>query len=188
MVDFSNVNPSDYHALVSQHPLAWIVPHSRPEDAILMPALFEGHSCENLFGHFPLRAPIISALREKPNATCFFLGPHHYISPEWVGNDDWVPTWNFTSVKVTGRIDIQEDKTRSCVERLVEHMQKSSASEWSIDRVEHRLDSLLAQITGFTLRVDKISPRFKLGQDETPETYSQIKKELAGHGLSKWMT
>lgn len=188
MTGFTDVPPEKYYQLVSQNPLAWIIPQSRPEDAILMPVLFEDEGCKSLFGHLPLRAPIVTAFQENTNATCLFLGPHQYISPEWAKNSDWVPTWNFISVKIFGAIELQADKTRSCVDRLVDHMQQDSSSDWSTERVEHRMVSLLAQIIGFSFHVEKISPRFKLGQDETPETYANIKNELEGHDLSKWMS
>ena len=140
-----------------------------------------------MFGHIPIKAPIVESLHQGPEASCLFLGPHSYIPPEWLREDDWVPTWNFTSVKIVGAISLSKKTSRESVQRLTEHMQKDSLSDWSLEKVEHRMGPLLSKIIGFKMNVDKISPRFKLGQDETPENLAKIRSQLRGHEILNWM-
>ncbi|MGJ8564601.1 MAG: FMN-binding negative transcriptional regulator [Alphaproteobacteria bacterium] len=187
MSSFSKVSQKDYYDFAQQYPFAWIVPHGAPQHATLMPVLFDDHNCLSLFSHLPLRAPIVEALRTNAQATCLFLGPHSYISPEWIGSDSWVPTWNFTSVKISGLITLSPELARETVERLTKHMQKNSRSDWSIKTVEHRMEGLLPKIIGLTMTADTITPRFKLGQDETPENLKRIKDGLGSHALGNWM-
>lgn len=172
---------------MQQNPLAWIVPHHAPQTAALMPVLFDDKNCKSLFSHLPLQAPIVETLNHSTEATCLFLGPHSYIPPEWVEDDNWIPTWNFTSIKITGKITLAKEYTRECVERLTTHMQKGSSSEWSLEQVEHRMPELLPKIIGFKVIVDKISPRFKLGQDETEENLAKIKSRLHDHNILYWI-
>ncbi|MEM8817654.1 MAG: FMN-binding negative transcriptional regulator [Pseudomonadota bacterium] len=187
MSRFSDVARDDVHRFVAEHPLAWIVPVRDPEAAVLMPILFENADCSSMIGHLPLRVSRNPAFDVSRSVACLFLGPHSYISPEWAGKDDWVPTWNFLSLKVVGEILFSDELTRPAVEFLVDHMQANSTSDWSTAQVEHRMPSLLRRIIGFRIRVTSLAPRFKLGQDEDSTTYARIEAHLSKHALATWM-
>lgn len=39
-----------------------------------------------------------------------FQGPHCYISPSWYESKDTVPTWNYVTVHVSGKIQLLKDE------------------------------------------------------------------------------
>lgn len=172
--------------LAAEHPFAWIVPAADPSAAILMPVLFEDDGTR-LLGHLPRRADATRLLADDPRATFLFLGPHAYIPPAAVRQPGWAPTWNFVALKTAGTVTIDPAITRHAVESLVQHMEGQGDDSWGVERIGPRYDKLLAMITGFTAAVDTLVPRFKTGQDETPDTYADIRAALEGHPLAKWM-
>ena len=187
MSRFTQVSTEEMCRFVGRFPLAWITPAADPASASLMPLLFENSECVSMIGHLPKRIANCDAFKASRSVICLFLGPHSYIPPEWAGKDDWIPTWNFVSLKASGNIRFSDELTRPAVEFLVDHMQAESASLWSMARVEHRLPSILSRIVGFRIDVTKLTPRFKVGQDEDEDTYARLATHLSGHPLGAWM-
>jgi transcriptional regulator len=182
--DFTAVAENDVAQLIAQMPLCWIVPHGDPSAAILMPVVLEsGH--KSLLGHLPLRAPAADALRGNTRASFLFLGANGYVSPADAGLADWAPTWNFVSAKLIGTVSLDPGITREAVEAVVKLMEGPDG--WNIGAIEHRYDTLAANIIGFRAAIENIIPRFKLGQDERPEVRSRIADALAGAPIGEWM-
>lgn len=183
---FTDVPAEGLDALIAHTPLCWIVPHGAPETAILMPVILtRREQAILLLGHLPRSAPATGALRENPNATFLFLGPHGYISPAMAGRSDWAPTWNFASARLTGSVDLDDRLTRTNVEKLVAQME--GATGWQINDLGSRADDLLARIIGLSAEVDEVGTRFKLGQDENRETFASILSWLEGTELAMWI-
>jgi transcriptional regulator len=70
------------------------------------------------------------------------------------------------------------------VEALVAQME--GARGWRIDELGLRADDLLERIIGFIATVHEAESRFKLGQDEDPETFAAIVSSLDGTELGMW--
>ena len=187
---FTEVPEAHIIRFVAENPVAWIVPHSEPADAILMPMLLE---CDakgrpsTLLGHLPRSGQIVHDLLADARATCLFLGPHSYIPPGWISKPGWAPTWNFVSLKISGKVTPDDALTEEAVRTLVTHMESRAGSDWTIDRVGARLEGLLRGIIGFRMQIDRIQPRFKTGQDESDQSRSEIQMHLDGHALRAWM-
>lgn len=187
---FTTVPNADILRFAAEHPLAWVVPHADPGDAVLMPMLMEPDASNqpaNLLGHLPRSGQILSRLSEDPRATCLFLGPHAYIPPRWISKPGWAPTWNFLSLKVSGTITLDDALTEEAVRALVAHMETRAGSDWSVEQMGPRFEGLLRGIIGFRMRIDTLQPRFKTGQDETETSHAEIHAHLEGHGLRAWM-
>ena len=182
--DFSAVGEDDVARLIAQTPLCWIVPHGDPTAAILMPVVLE-RDHGSLLGHLPVRAPATETLRTDPRASFLFLGANGYVSPANAGLEDWAPTWNFASAKMTGAISLDRGLTRAAVEAIVALMEGPGG--WEVGAIEHRYEALAARIIGFRATIEHVSPRFKLGQDESPEIRSRIADALADTEIGKCM-
>ncbi|KCZ94095.1 FMN-binding negative transcriptional regulator [Hyphomonas johnsonii] len=175
---------------IAENPMAWIVPAADPSAAFLMPLLLEvdaNGSPTTFLGHLPRSAPATSRLLEQPDAVVLFLGPNAYIQPSWISKPGWAPTWNFVSLKAAGTINMDSSLSAEAVTRLVDHMEGMTASGWTVDKIGPRFDDLLKHIMGFRIRIDTLTPRFKVGQDESPQSQREIRSALAGHPLVKWM-
>lgn len=186
---FTTVPQADILRFAAENPLAWIVPHAGPADAVLMPLLMEtgaDGAPATLLGHLPRSGPVTTRLQEGPDATCLFLGPHAYIPPGWISKPGWAPTWNFVSLKVTGQITLDETLTEPAVRALTAHMETRLGSDWTVEQVGPRFDALLKGIIGFRMQITSLQPRFKTGQDETDTSRAEIHTHLAGHPLQAW--
>ncbi|WP_299309944.1 FMN-binding negative transcriptional regulator [uncultured Croceicoccus sp.] len=174
--------------LLDQMPLCWIVPHASPAAALLMPVVAEGNDAEapmTLLGHLPLRVPAVEILAREPLASFLFLGPNAYVPPDIVGRDDWAPTWNFASARLTGTVEMDADLTERSVAVLTRLME--GADGWTMDRMGARADLLLTKIIGFRVKIGESVPFFKLGQDERPSDYARIRRHFGNGALGRWM-
>lgn len=55
--------------------------------------------------HLVRSNPIVHALKTTGPALLSVSGPDSYISPDWYGIDDQVPTWNYVAVHLHGRLE-----------------------------------------------------------------------------------
>lgn len=181
---------ADVLQLIDSHPLAWIVAKSAPEFAALMPILIETDAEGKpaaLVGHLPRAHPIVAALAKAPRALFLFQGPHAYISPDWLSDKNWAPTWNFTVVQITADVTFDAALTDDALSRLVAHMEKDRAEPWTAAALGPRYATLRDRVIGFRGAIKQVTPRFKLGQDEKPNTFQEILRGLGDHPVAQWM-
>jgi transcriptional regulator len=105
------------------------------------------------------------------------LGPDAYISPDWYGTPDQVPTWNYLSVEAEGPLQRMDD------ERLAALLDDLSAAHearlapkpaWTRDKMTPgRFEGLLKAIIGYELVIEDLRGTRKLGQNKRAD-------ELAG--------
>lgn len=185
---FETAGPADVASLVEAMPLCWIVPIADPAACMLMPIVVErdgGGEPVSILGHLPRRAPTTATLNADGRALFLVLGPNRYISPEMAGRSDWAPTWNFASARISGHCQFDEELTRPAVEALTRQMEGPDG--WTMDGVADRVDDLLSRVVGYRARIDRIDPRFKLGQDEAPDDFAAIVGAMGDHPLTDWM-
>src|SRR4051812_4015988 len=93
--------------LIRENPFATIVYiQNNVPQSFHLPLLLEHN---RLVGHMARANPAWKELDGK-SALFLFHGPHHYISPDFYGTDNNVPTWNYISVQVRGKVTILEDE------------------------------------------------------------------------------
>lgn len=182
----------DLLRLVDDYPLAWVVSHAAPDFAATpLPLLAETDvegKIVSLLGHYALRNPQVEMLKRASRALVLFSGPHGYISPQLVSKCGWAPTWNYAVAKVQVDIEFVPGENLSALQKLVEKMEGRQPGAWTVDRVGQRLDGMLGHIIAFRAHVRSIEGRFKLGQDETPETLSELLTRLDHAELKMWMS
>lgn len=188
---FERFDDGDVRALVEAYPLAWVCAgDSAALDASLLPLIgvFDaGGRLVELIGHLMRSNPLYTALRHDPRATILFSGPDAYVSPEHAGRRDWAPTWNYTQVKVGADIRFDDAITEYSLKVLIEAMESGRAVPWDVAELGPRYQAMLSHIIGFRARVTWLSGKFKLGQDERPETLQAILGALAGEDIRLWM-
>lgn len=97
-------------------------------------------------------------------------GPDGYVSPDWYGVEDQVPTWNYVAAHIRGRLErLGDGLMRDMLDR------QSAAYEsrllpkrpWTADKMsEGALDRLMRQILPFRLHVERIDATWKLNQNK----------------------
>ena len=141
----------------------------------------------SLTGHFPRFNPHFKQLQDRPRALFVFQGPHAYISPEYVSKKNWAPTWNFAIIRIEAEVIFDDSLTDEALQRVVAHMERDVAQPWSVDALGPRYQQLRNAVIGFRAPIRSITARFKLGQDENPETLSEIVQRIDDAPLIQWM-
>ncbi|MBS0125964.1 FMN-binding negative transcriptional regulator [Thetidibacter halocola] len=120
--------------------------------------------------HLVRSNPIARALKEPMPARLDVLGPDGYVSPDWYGIDDQVPTWNYVAVSFTGLLHpMPHDTLDSLLAR------QSAAYEgrllpkkpWTMDKLtEETHQRFLRSILPFRLEITDIQSTWKLSQNK----------------------
>lgn len=108
------------------------------------------------------------AALEGRRAIVSVLGPDAYISPDWYGADDQVPTWNYLAVEAEGplrRLDEGELVTLLDGLSAAHEARLAPKAEWTRDKMTAgRFEGMLKAIIGFELTIEELRGTRKLGQ------------------------
>jgi transcriptional regulator len=190
-MNFEPRSEADLLRLIEEYPLAWVVSVGGAGfGATPLPLLAETNTAgriSSLFGHFALSNPQVALLRAVPQAKILFTGPHGYISPELVTKPDWAPTWNYATAQFDVEVAFLPEENAEALERLVTKMERDRRDPWTIARMGERYTLMVRKIVAFRAHVCTGKGRFKLGQDESPQTLSEVLAKLDDAALVRWM-
>jgi transcriptional regulator len=134
----------------------------------------------NLRFHLALSNPITGHI-EGAVALASIAGPEAYISPDWYGEEDQVPTWNYVTAEVRGPVRrLSREELAAQVDDLsAEHERRLLPKKpWTSGKTTPGLfDGLLKAIAGFELHAASVIGTRKLGQNK-PD--GQRKGAIAG--------
>lgn len=144
-------------------------------------------------GHVARANPHWQALQDDPAALVIFQGPHTYISPTLYVGKNRVPTWNYIAVHASGTAVIEHDSDAklALLAALVQHTEPGYQPQF--DQLDSGLrEGLLKAIVGFTIRIDQLEGKFKLGQHRLTEDQPgmQAWHEAGGdneRAIAQWM-
>ncbi|MFC7333034.1 FMN-binding negative transcriptional regulator [Rhodocista pekingensis] len=183
---FQPADPAEIAALIEAHPLAWVVAHGPAGFAAaplpLLADLDADGNVVRLVGHMAKRGRLAAVLAECPRALILFQGPEGYISPAWVRDRTWGPTWNYAVVQIEADIVLCPDQTDAALIRLAEQMERPRGNGWVPADMGRRYEGLSRAIVAFHAEVRSLDARFKLGQDERPEILEDILAALPADG------
>ena len=126
---------------------------------------------DRLLGHFARGNPHWRHFDASPPSVSIFHGPHDYISPTWYESDSLVPTWNYAAVHATGQPKLIDDpaETRAVLDQLVDRFEQNQPNPW-VNRLEPTFMTKLQEaIAAFSLPIERLEGKFKLGQNRTEE-------------------
>jgi transcriptional regulator len=182
--------------LVLEHPLAWVVcldaSGFRATPLPLRPRVGTDGRITALEGHMARCNAQFAALQRDARALVLFSGPQGYISPSWVSNRTWAPTWNYTVVQFLVSIAFDETPARldAHLHDLVEAMEHGRPGAWHPSEMGARYETLKRMIVPFEATVVEQRAKFKLGQDERDAVFTDITAALDEAGsdaLVAWM-
>ncbi len=182
--------------LVLEHPLAWVVSSAdgefRATPLPLRPRVGADGRIEALDGHMARTTPLCAALQRDGRALILFSGPSGYISPSWVSNRTWAPTWNYAVVQfiVTVAFDEAPARLDAHLNDLVTAMEEGRPNAWQASEMGTRYETLRRMIIPFVATVVEQRPKLKLGQDERDAIFAEITEALDRSGsdaLLAWM-
>ena len=122
--------------------------------------------------HLVRSNPISRALVKSPRqATLSIMGPHGYISPDWYGVEDQVPTWNYVAVHISGTLSLLDQSVLpNVIDSLSDHFETQLAPKpvWKMDKVDPDvMIKMQRQIVPCRLDITQVESTWKLGQNKT---------------------
>jgi transcriptional regulator len=124
-----------------------------------------------LEAHLVRSNPIARSLKEPQKAVVAVSGGDGYISPDWYGVEDLVPTWNYVAVHLRGALRLLPDaELGGILERLSGVMEQRLAPKpiWEMDKVSpDALGKMMRQIVPVAMDIDDVDGTWKLAQNKS---------------------
>ncbi|MEO1536091.1 MAG: FMN-binding negative transcriptional regulator [Pseudomonadota bacterium] len=117
-----------------------------------------------------VRSNPIARLGGATPAVISVTGPDGYVSPDWYGVADQVPTWNYVAVHLRGQLEpLPHETMRDMLDRQSAHFedQLTPKTPWTTGKMTPEvLDRMMRQILPFRLRIDSVDGTWKLSQNK----------------------
>lgn len=150
--------------IIRDNPFATIIYHDQGKSqSFHLPLFLDNNS---LIGHLALANPAWKII-DQQEVLVIIHGPHSYISPTWYGTNENVPTWNYISIQIRGKVSLHRDEgfLRKALSGLSEKYDPAFDIQKNID--DHR--DLLKAIVGISIDMSDVFAKFKLAQSK-PES------------------
>jgi len=126
-----------------------------------------------LEAHLVRSNPILRLIGEGIEAVIAVSGSDAYISPDWYGVDNLVPTWNYIAVHLRGQLkQLSHSELHGVLERLSGAMETrlEDKKPWTIDKMDEQVyERMQRQILPIAMDVTEINGTWKLGQNKSDE-------------------
>jgi len=123
--------------------------------------------------HLVRSNPILQMLKKPHAARIAVSGPDGYISPDWYGAEDQVPTWNYVAVHLTGQLEVRpQEELRDLLDRQSAFYETRLRPKppWRTDKMtKDALDRMMRMIVPCRLQVNDIQGTWKLNQNKPDE-------------------
>lgn len=123
--------------------------------------------------HLVRSNPIARTCATPRPVTLAVSGPDGYISPDWYGIDDQVPTWNYTAVHLIGTLHprpVSELEPLLAAQSTAFETRLPDKAPWTMDKMSAEIKArFLRMILPFRLEITEVQSTFKLGQNKREE-------------------
>ena len=139
--------------------------------ATLLPVLWRGGT---VLAHMARANPHWREIGDGSPALLVAAGPQAYVSPSWYAakaeHGRVVPTWNYTTVHLTGRVRVHHDVEwlRGMVTALTDAHESHREHPWAVtDAPSPYVEGQLRGIVGIELTVERVEAKAKLSQNRS---------------------
>lgn len=151
-----------------------------------IPFLIDGDGAE-LHLHLVRSNPIARALKAPMQARIAVSGADGYISPDWYGVPDQVPTWNYVAVHITGILELRpQDEMRDLLDRQSKHFEDQLVPKppWVTDKMTPEvLEKMMRQIVPCRMRIEGVDGTWKLNQNKPDAVRLQAADHVDAYGM-----
>lgn len=141
--------------------------------------------------HLVRSNPILRAPAFPRAAVIAVAGPDHYISPDWYGLDDQVPTWNYVAVHLRGTLSpMPQDSLRDMLDDLSTHFEAGLLPKpaWHSGKMtDGVMDRMMRQIVPCRLDIARIDGTWKPGQNTPAADHLDTRASPAARALARLM-
>ncbi|MDU8927663.1 FMN-binding negative transcriptional regulator [Alisedimentitalea sp. MJ-SS2] len=139
--------------------------------------------------HLVRSNPIARVVKEGAAARIAVQGPHGYISPDWYGIEDQVPTWNYVAIHLTGVLAPRpQDELQGMLERLAAHFeaQLTPKPPWLLDKMDAEAKArLMRMIAPFRFAIERVDSTWKLAQNKPDAARHGAADHIAAQGMGQ---
>jgi transcriptional regulator len=131
-------------------------------------------------GHIAKANAQWKSLPDQSEVLVIFQGPHAYISSSWYNHEN-VPTWNYLSVHVYGKIKIIEgEELLAHLKKLVDTYEEGRPNRVSVEGMsEAYLQGQIRALVGFEIQITEVQASAKLSQNRDQTNFENIITELS---------
>lgn len=137
--------------------------------------------------HLVRSNPIARALKGPAQARLAVQGAHSYVSPDWYGIDDQVPTWNYLAVHLVGEVELRpQDDIRDLLDRQSALFEDRLLPKppWTTSKMTQEvLDRMMRQIVPCRMSVTQIDGTWKLSQNKPDDVRLSAADHMDGYGF-----
>lgn len=132
-----------------------------------------------LTAHMARSNAVVRALAAGPvQALLIVNGPDGYISPDWYGVENEVPTWNYIAVHLRGVLALADPASmRNHLADLSDHFEQALLPKpvWKLDKVSPDvMDRFLRMILPIRFEISASDGTWKLNQGKTPAARRRV--------------
>ncbi len=136
--------------------------------------------------HFHLaRGNALTRHLEGATALVVINGPDAYVTPRWYEDSEQVPTWNYVTLELEGRVRrMDQDGLLGLLDTLSARQEaRIPGDPWTMDKLPaEKLRKLLSAIVGFEMEVLAWRPTFKLSQNKSEKDRAAVAQALEAGG------
>jgi transcriptional regulator len=142
----------------------------------------------SLAAHIVRSNPIWKALQDGPaRALVAVSGPDGYVSPDWYGAADQVPTWNYVAVHMRGVLRLlDQDALRSHLDDLSERFEANLAPKpiWHSSKMDQDVMArMMRTIAPVQMQIESIHGTWKLNQNKSSDARLGASAAIASSGI-----
>ena len=135
-----------------------------------------------------VRSNPIARMGEGSHAAKILVsGPDSYVSPDWYGVQDQVPTWNYIAVHLTGTLErLPQDAMHDMLDRqsAAYEAQLLPKTPWTTAKMTQEiLEKMMRMIVPFRFTVMGVDGTWKLGQNKPELARVSAAEHMAEHGI-----
>ena len=125
---------------------------------------------EAAFLHLVRSNPILDALDQPLPALLSVSGPDGYISPDWYGVPNQVPTWNYVAVHLRGSLErLPDTRLGEVLDMVSDNFERRLAPKapWRAEKMDSQVRArMMRAIVPVRMTVDEVRGTWKLGQNK----------------------
>lgn len=137
--------------------------------------------------HLVRSNPIARAAKTPVQVRLAVSGPDSYISPDWYGVADQVPTWNYVAVHLTGTLTLcPQDTLHDLLDRqsAVYEERLLPKPPWKTQKMTPEvMHKMMRMIVPCQIEISGVDGTWKLGQNKPDEVRARAAEEAQAHGF-----
>jgi transcriptional regulator len=137
--------------------------------------------------HLVRSNPIARMGKGPHEAKIVISGPDSYVSPDWYGVADQVPTWNYIAVHLTGMLEqLPHEEMHDMLARqsAAYEAQLAPKAPWTTSKMTPEvLQKMMGMIVPFRFALTGVDGTWKLGQNKPDAVRIAAADQMTEHGI-----